>query len=176
MNEDNGKGYGCFVMFVSGVAFVFSVWALLMCDNRCRCISGEGALVTGLSTIVTIVIGWQIWQVIDLKNTKKGIMAETRKMSIEAQRDVHIDMAMHSSNLGMRYEEVYHLLWQIICESRLGNYPQCDLLIRRLSGVADSSVAESRKSALKSIAALIENKDKIGRYKEIDGIIDKLFT
>lgn len=103
-------------------------------------------------------------------------MAETRKMSIEVQRDVHIDMAMRASNLHMRYEEVYHLLWQIICESRLGNYSQCDLLISRLSGLADSAVAESRKNTLKSVAALIENKDKISRYKDIDGIIDKLFS
>lgn len=176
MNVDVGKGYGCTVMALAGMACVLSVWSLLKWDNLCSFISGGDSLITALSVIVTLVMGWQIWQVIDLKNTKKEIMAEAQKISFEAQRDIHGDMAMHSAHLGLKYEEVYHLLWQIVYESKLGNYSQCDNLISRMDGIADFAVNDIRKSTLQSISRLIENRDKISRYNDISGIVNKLFS
>lgn len=69
MDEDNGKGYGCFVMFVSVVGCIFSLLALLKWDNLDCNISATGTTITVLSTLITFVVAWQIWQVIDTKNT-----------------------------------------------------------------------------------------------------------
>lgn len=64
MNEDNEKGYGCFVMLVSGVAIIFSVAALLRHDNWDCEISPAGFVIATLSALITFVVAWQIWQTI----------------------------------------------------------------------------------------------------------------
>lgn len=99
-----------------------------------------------------------------------------KRSSCEIQRNLHSDLAMHACHNDLKFEEVYHLLWEIVYESKLGNYSQCDTLIGRMKGISDSATPESRKNTLKTIATFIENKHKIGRYNDIEGIIDKLFS
>ena len=62
MNEDSGKGYGRFVMLVSGVSMVFSVVALLRHDNWDCEISPAGFVIATLSALITFLVAWQIWQ------------------------------------------------------------------------------------------------------------------
>lgn len=90
MNEDNGKGYGCFVMLVSGVAIVFSVAALLRHDKWNCEISPAGLVITTFSALITFVVAWQIWQTMaareeirEMKDAAK--MAEDRFDSLNRQ-------------------------------------------------------------------------------------------
>lgn len=93
MNEDNGKGYGCFVMLVSGVAIVFSIAALLRHDNWDCEISPAGFVITTLSALITFVVAWQIWTTIASKEEiKKATEAmdkiEKLEASLTAQRNL----------------------------------------------------------------------------------------
>lgn len=93
MSEDNGKGYGCFVMFVSGVAIVFSIAALLRHDNWDCEISPAGFVIATLSALITFVVAWQIWTTIASKEEiKKATEAmdkiEKLEASLTAQRNL----------------------------------------------------------------------------------------
>lgn len=84
MNEDNGKGYGCFVMFVSGVAIIFSIAALLRHDNWDCEISPAGFVIATLSALITFVVAWQIWTTMASKEEiKKATEASERLKALE---------------------------------------------------------------------------------------------
>lgn len=85
MNEDNGKGYGCFVMLVSGVAIIFSVAALLRHDNWDCEISPAGFVIATLSALITFVVAWQIWQTIASREVEKATKAADTIEEIRAK-------------------------------------------------------------------------------------------
>lgn len=86
MNEDSGKGYGCFVMLVSGVSMVFSVVALLRHDNWDCEISPSGFVIATLSALITFLVAWNIWKTIDSKNEIQHAKAEASKARRLANR------------------------------------------------------------------------------------------
>lgn len=102
MNEDNGKGYGCFVMFVSGVAIIFSIAALLRHDNWACEISPAGFVIATLSALITFVVAWQIWTTIasrdEIKEAKEAattIKAIERKVDeIVPMTDAHFQLTL----------------------------------------------------------------------------------
>lgn len=70
MSDDNGKGYGCFVMFVSGVALLIALIALRRWDTPLWGLSlSDLNTADALSILVTFLVAWQIWATIDAKNT-----------------------------------------------------------------------------------------------------------
>lgn len=166
----------CWSIIFSLIAIIMSIVAVA---NKCPRYNHEfdylGLLIGIVSLLVTVMLGWNIFQAIDLKKAKEEMAEIAEKSSWDAQKAFHEDLAMHACRMEMEYEEAYHILWLIILESKLGNYNQCDSLISRMSGIKKSEQKDTRGSTLKSVAALIENKDKISRYKDIDGIIDNLF-
>ena len=84
MSEDNGKGYGCFVMFVSGVALLVALTALLKWDNPLGGFSGESYVIAALSALITFVVAWQIWQtMISRDEIKKAEMIGEKYADIE---------------------------------------------------------------------------------------------
>lgn len=102
MSEDNGKGYGCFVMFVSGVAIIFSVTALLRHDNWDCEISPAGFVIATLSALITFVVAWQIWQTITSHD-------EIREMRDNADRIEH-NFNFLNTELTSQSESVPHLI------------------------------------------------------------------
>lgn len=70
MSEDNGKGYGCFVMAVSGIALLIALIALRRWDIPLWAISkSDFNVVDVLSILVTVLIGWQVFNAIENHKT-----------------------------------------------------------------------------------------------------------
>lgn len=103
MNEDNGKGYGCFVMLVSAVAIIFSVVALLRHDNWDCEISPAGFVIAALSALITFVVAWQIWTTIATKEEiKKATEAADKLKEVEKELQKQRDFFV-TRNLEVRY-------------------------------------------------------------------------
>lgn len=84
MNEDNGKGYGCVVMAIAGVALLVALIALRRWDVPLWGLSASDFDVAGLLTLlITILIGWQIWQTIDAKNTLEKFENRTKEYDVK---------------------------------------------------------------------------------------------
>lgn len=156
MNEDNGKGYGCFVMFVSGVAIIFSIAALLRHDNWDCEISPAGFVIATLSALITFVVAWQIWTTMASKEEIKKATKASEKLkelerSLEQQRNLFNQHNLEIKNLidahakiseaekiedlpnrYMAYIEAFDLLLQ----SNVGaTYEQFDKIILGLEGI-----------------------------------------
>lgn len=78
---DEQRGYGCFLMLICGLSFVISIIALGSKFPRVVAV-GENGLIDGgydylgmvvgiLSLLVTVLLGWNIFQLIDLKYMRK---------------------------------------------------------------------------------------------------------
>lgn len=114
MSEDNGKGYGCFVMLVSGVAIVFSIAALLRHDNWDCEISPAGFVIATLSALITFVVAWQIWQTIasreeirEMKDAAK--IAEHRFNSLNHQLEEQRESIPHMIEATRLYSHAHTL-------------------------------------------------------------------
>ena len=78
---DEQRGYGCFLMLICGVSFVISIIALaskfprVVAVSECGLVDGGydylGIVVGMLSLLVTVLLGWNIFQLIDLKDMRK---------------------------------------------------------------------------------------------------------
>lgn len=88
MNEVHDKGYSCFLMFISGVSLIFSLVALLRWDNWDVEVSSTGIVIATLSVLLTFVVAWQIWQVIDAKETIRKIREDTDKENKKREADL----------------------------------------------------------------------------------------
>lgn len=133
MNEDNGKGYGCFVMFVSGVAFIFSVTALLRHDNWDCEISPAGFVIAALSALITFVVAWQIWQTIasrdEIKDARKAatkankVAKEVASLKTEFENSLYLFAAYQASSDGLsfllnnQHYKAFHLFATAIIDS-----------------------------------------------------------
>lgn len=76
MNDDNFKGFGCFIMFICGMALIFSIWSLLKWDNDICNTTGETIVITVLSVLVTFLVACQIYNTIIAKEQINGIKSE----------------------------------------------------------------------------------------------------
>lgn len=87
MDKDyKNSGFGCFVMFVAAVAFIFSVWSLLKWDKHCCTLSGSDTIIMGLSAIITFVVAWQIWQTVaSREEIKEAIKAADKIREVQSE-------------------------------------------------------------------------------------------
>lgn len=80
MSEDNGKGYGCVVMALAGLSLLVALIALRRWDiPMCAIKSSDFNVVDILSVLVTVLIGWQIWQGIDANNRLRRMESSVRE-------------------------------------------------------------------------------------------------
>lgn len=96
MNEDNGKGYGCVVMALAGVALLVALIALRRWDiPMCAIKSPDFNVVDILSVLVTVLIGWQVYNTIEnskmIRRMDRLKSELDRRSNIWTQRNLEIE-------------------------------------------------------------------------------------
>lgn len=96
MNEDNGKGYGCFVMVVAGLALLIALIALRRWDvPLCAVEASDFNVVDILSVLVTVLIGWQVYNAIEnskmIRRMDRLKSELDRRSNIWTQRNLEIE-------------------------------------------------------------------------------------
>ncbi len=194
MNEDNGKGYGCFVMFVSGVAIIFSIAALLRHDNWDCEISPVGFVIATLSALITFVVAWQIWTTMASKEEiKKATEASERLKDLEKRLeeqsnlfnqhnleiknliDAHakISEAEKIKDLHIKYTTYAEAL-DLLLQSNVGlGYEQFDNILYGLNGII-GEFSEIKKLSYEEVWNILESeKDFEWHYKQIISRLEK---
>lgn len=202
MNEDNGKGYGCFVMFVSGVAFIFSVTALLRHDNWDCEISPAGFVIAALSALITFVVAWQIWQTIasrdEIKEARKiAEKAKEEVSGVEARlmKEINLALATSYQQFAMVYRDkelkelgengleklnlffsTCYSLKRIIHLSKAQEYKLCDEEIDwiRFLYVQQESNYQYHNT-IQTLLGQIEHTDAIPKFKELRDYLTEMF-
>lgn len=106
MNEDNGKGYGCFVMFVAGAALLIALIALRRWDvPLCALSKSDFNVADVLSILVTVLIAGQLWQSVvtkeDLKKDDSAVK-EVERLKEEIAQTRELPQGIYWTLLGRR--------------------------------------------------------------------------
>lgn len=106
MNEDNRKGYGCFVIFVAGVALLIALIALRRWDvPLCALSKSDFSVADVLAILVTVLIAGQLWQSMvtkeDLKKVDKAVK-EVERLKTEIAQTRELPQGIYWTLLGRR--------------------------------------------------------------------------
>lgn len=83
----NERGYGCFVMVVAAIAILLSIISLLKWDNPHSGLSGEDYTIAALSTLITFVVAWQIWQTITSRDEVRDLAKRNEEVKRKLQNE-----------------------------------------------------------------------------------------
>lgn len=194
MNEDNGKGYGCFVMLVSGVALLISLIALLKWDSPLNGLSGESWVIAALSALITFVVAWQIWTTMASKEEiKKAMEASERLKDLEKRLeeqsnlfnqhnleiknliDAHakISEAEKIKDLHIKYTTYAEAL-DLLLQSNVGlSYEQFDNILYGLNGII-GKLSDIKKLSSEEVWNILESENDFEwHYKQIISRLEK---
>lgn len=106
MSEDNGKGYGCFVMFVAGVALLIALIALRRWDvPLCALSESDFSVADVLAILVTVLIAGQLWQSMVTKEDLKKVdnaVKEVERLKTEIAQTRELPQGIYWTLLGRR--------------------------------------------------------------------------
>lgn len=167
---DERKGCGCTLAFLSITAIIISVVALALVEPRTLKINEWGDIDAGfdylgfiigvLALMVTLMVGWNIWQTIDAKNAIKGFEEKTKNYEQDLQNKVNAVKADMQERLDSRetalYNHISALLYQtILMEQPLSNQKRLSLY-QFLDRTMDSLVLANKQNDSTTIVALLE--------------------
>ena len=78
---------GTFAIILSAVAILFGIVAIITTRPYCWELDHVGVIITTLSLLVTLLIGWNIWSVLDIK---KELDVKIEKCHEDSQRDLSL--------------------------------------------------------------------------------------
>lgn len=150
-------------------------------------------VISVLSILITILIGWNIFQLIDFKSKTNGLnrkYKELEKRIKESKENEHeLGASIHSSisNVyfstlvkvyGMEYFFLCHKIGAIIHNSHLGRFGQCNKHIKDVFKIKEmiqnTVVSKDDKSFLKRELRKVSNPENIYGWKELILLIENL--
>lgn len=166
-----------------GICILLSVCALVLsivatCRTCARTLGIDylGVIVGVLALIVTILLGWQIFQIINLKSTESSI----KSMLNESARDTYKALAHLHANIAVsvasnnRFDYLLHNIMRIVYNSKSGNFAECERLIKGLEHSLPTQNPPTSKGEMLNYALnQIEHKEKISNISELEDLITK---
>ena len=167
---DERKGCGCTLAFLSITAIIISVLALALVEPRTLKINEWGDIDSGfdylgfiigiLALMMTLMVGWNIWQTIDTKSNVKTF----EKKTAHYDRDLQEKADCIKRELEKEFEEkekvLYNHLTLLLYETILGKQPHCPKkhipLFQILSMALDGLALANKQGDEATIVALLE--------------------
>lgn len=162
MNEDNRKGYGCFVMLVAGVALLIALIALRRWDvPLCGITAPEVDVTNTLSILVTILIGWQIWQGIDANNRLRRMESSVREAENRDTQLRHLleafqldRLAQTAGTRGARYTQSVAALRSFVFSGVSSAYLPIMEILARLDDILNTVEQDDNRARRAQFAAI----------------------
>lgn len=168
---------------ISIVSLVLSVAAVCVAAWRSPELSFDyqGVIVGVLSMLVTVLIGWNIYTLVDLK----GVQSKMRALSEDATRHINGNMTISEGAhfmiyhylltgkdpLGIEYRFIYHGVASLVNASQYGDILMCNAIVKAmLECIARPeriTVTASGKADVIKLISLVRNVDKIEGFLEL---------
>lgn len=171
------------IWVMCGVSLVLSLVAVCVACNHTPDLGFDyqGVIVGVLSLLVTVLIGWNIYTLIDLKNIQnklRGIVDGTSRrinsnMTITegAHLMIYHYLVTGKDPLGIEYRFIYHGLACIMSASQYGDVYTCDAVVKAmLECIAHPEkvyVTTRGKNDILKLISLVKNADKIEGFLEL---------
>lgn len=181
MNNENNygsKGYGCVVFVAAFVSVLFSCAALLRWDNwECE-ISPAGFVIGVLSALITFLVGWQIFSLINIKQIEDRIK-ESENQLHKHLGEICGDISASQTGIdAMAHISVLFTIHALIHYSKIGDFSQCEREINALD--EEMNIISTHDVELRDMfhrmTGRIAHPEKIPNFGKLLEIINNLFT
>lgn len=189
---------------LSSVAIVLSIVAICISLPRTDMSFDYLGLITGiLGMLVTVLVGWNIYMIIDFKQEKEKLQQYFDEQKTEVRSVGNDVMATFMSQLShssflersvadvyaqlmglhgltpLSFEYLFHLLGAIVSASQAENYDACNSWIKEINLVLTSSqvaVPVSCKQQLMKAMMQISHSEKIKDFEEMVNLLANIKT
>ena len=169
-------GIACaFLSFVISISIVI----YLCCIGECfgiENISFGDTSVAILCAIVGLLIGWNIYTVIDIHKIKEEFSALKVEVNDNMERSLiesHRSMAlMYNSKTepdksDILYFLLFHYINMLIHQSRVKLYDDCRRIITQIMMIGQIKVIQPRRDSIFQLLGQIQNTNKISNYEDL---------
>lgn len=175
---------------LSIVAMLLSGYAAFVCDKRVEA-DWMGILVGILALLVTVMLGWNIYSLIDIRNLRKEISNERTKAYIESERNVAtmfmaISDYYYSILAGKQqpesekiYKYIFNRVSSILHASRINDFETCRVIVKVLFETIhpeNIEMSEKNKQYLFDLLSDVNEPRKIQRFPELLSLLSKIKT
>lgn len=182
----------CWVLIVMGLlinVFGFCIIARELPSPAKLDFDYNGVIVGILSLLVTVLIGWNVYSLIDLKahseqsGRLKSELKKLKKESNEGVADIEKNLALIIQNGSIAqenslatYESLRHWIRYITIEAKIGNYNSCYKAIEEIKRLysRNDTIHPYDKAVLNSLIENIINKKNIRNLKILSMIVNNL--
>lgn len=177
-------------IIISTVSIVGSVIAICISAYRTDSLGFDyqGVIVGILALLVTVLIGWQIFMIFDIKRIKDDVLnvnyenyIRSEKNLIEIQMslsDFYLDLYTINSKRQIGFSYLLHSISAIIHQSRINDINSANAIIKRLiSTIVDPSKVILRQIEYNSLLNLIysiENKEGINDICTLLALVSRM--
>lgn len=160
-------------IWFSWIIFIVAIIALCVATARCEPIQADWVSIDIgiLAALATCLVGWQIYTLIDLRNTQKSFRDIKNGLEKEINlrvADIYNDIASVYGMQGDLFFRTCYVLRRIIFLSKAGEYKKCDEEIDMLLLFAvDHKFEVYKHKAVYSLLDQIENASKISKMREL---------
>lgn len=171
------------IWIVSIVSLLLSVIAVCVAVWRSPDLDFDyqGVLVGVLSLLVTILIGWNIYTLVDLRNLQNKMEGLVKGTSTQINANMAVTEGTHlmiyhylilnKDPLGIEYRFIYHGVACLMHSSQIGDIQTCnavvDAMLTCISHPEKISVTASSKGDILKLISLVKNGDKIKGFLEL---------
>lgn len=141
----------------------------------------QGVIVGILALLVTALITWQIYSLVDINGKKRDLEILTNETSTSVQRSMAVSenanwmiyhyLLLKEDPLGLDYRFIYHGVSCLLHTSQLGDIETCNVIVKGLlETIVDPSkikILYSRKNGLIVSLSKVRDSNSIIGYNEL---------
>ena len=170
-------------LVLSGIAILISIIAIcISCPHKAELgFDYQGVLVGILSLLVTALIGWNIYTIIDIKRTRDKIDEISTGASFMVQKNMAVSestnwmiyhyLLLEKDPLGLEYRFLYHGVACLFHTSQFSDITTCNAIVKGLleSIVNPNSITITKngKNEILKLLSNVKHTDKIEGYLEL---------
>jgi hypothetical protein len=168
---------------LSGIAIVISIIAICLSYPHKAGLGFDyqGILVSALSLLVTALIGWNIYTIIDIKSTRDKIDEISTGASSMIQKNMAISesanwmiyhyLLLEKDPLGLEYRFLYHGIACLFHTSQFSDIATCNAVVKGLleciANPKSITITKNRKNEILKLLSGVKHTDKIEGYLEL---------
>lgn len=175
---------------VAIIALVMGISAICIAAYRTPVLSFDyqGVLVGVLSFLVTLLLGWNIYSLIDVGKIKDELMETKAVSSFNAERnntitchavgDFFYRELLGEKPLGDAYHFLYYRVSEIFHASNIGDFKTCEIIIVSLCEIFEEpenvNIKEKLKANIWELITRINQKEHINNYNELVSLVARI--
>lgn len=167
-------------VFLSISSVIVSIVAICRTCDKALGFDYLGVIVGVLGTTITVLIGWQIFTLIDTRSIKTDLDKLQSDLKNEIYRscaDIYGDIAFLHGKMGDVFYDTIQTINRITLLSKAGDYDKCDGEIEKciMLGLFEEKIGEYQHILLYKRLNEIPNTDKISKFGDFISFINDHF-